>query len=39
MMLPKDYLKEGVYLTYLAPIHLEETETIGIVERIKEASR
>jgi hypothetical protein len=36
-MLPKDNL-EGVYLTYLAPIHLEETATIEIVKRIKEAN-
>lgn len=35
MILPKDCLKEGVYLTYLAPIYSEEVEIIGIIKRIK----
>ncbi|KAG0160400.1 hypothetical protein PDIDSM_7929 [Penicillium digitatum] len=39
VMLSKDCLEEGVYPTHLAPIHSEETETIGVVERIKEANR
>lgn len=38
-MLPKDCLKEGVYPTHLAPIHSEEAEMVGIIERIKQANR
>ncbi|KAL2695017.1 hypothetical protein AAEP93_007409 [Penicillium crustosum] len=39
VMLPKDCLEEGVYPTHLAPIHSEEAEMVGIVERIKQANR
>lgn len=39
IMLPKDCLKEGVYPTYLAPIHSKEAEMVGIVKRIKQANR